>query len=62
LLETERLIELGEVTEGKEIKEAQMILNHKAAIEFMVDSADSIGINNFTILNLHIPHPINKRV
>lgn len=53
LLETERLIELGEITEGKEIKEAQMILNHKAAIEFIVQSAESIGINRFTLLNLH---------
>lgn len=53
LLETERLLELGEIAEGKNRKEAQMILNHKAAIKFMVESADQIGFNNFTILNLH---------
>jgi hypothetical protein len=32
LLETERLLELGEAAEGKDAQEAQMILNHKAAI------------------------------
>jgi len=31
----------------------QMILNHKGAIEFLVESADYIGFNRFTILNLH---------
>ena len=36
LLETERLLELGEAAEGKGAQEAQMILNHKAAIELLV--------------------------
>jgi hypothetical protein len=53
LLETERLLELGETPEGKDNMESQMILNHKAAIEFMVESADQMGFNNYTILNLH---------
>lgn len=53
LLETERLLELGKVPEGKDYMEAQMILNHKAAIEFMVESAEYMGFNSFTILNLH---------
>jgi len=30
-----------------------MILNHKAAIEFMVEQAGEIGFNRYTILNLH---------
>ncbi len=30
-----------------------MILNHKDAIEFLVGSADAIGFNRYTILNLH---------
>lgn len=38
LLETKRLIELGEGVEGKDATEAQMILNHKAAIEYIIDS------------------------
>jgi len=53
LLETERLLELGEAAEGKGALEAQMILNHKAAIEMLVDQADEIGFNRYTILNLH---------
>lgn len=53
LLETERLLELGETPEGKDSMEAQMILNHKAAIEFMVESAEQMQFSNFIILNLH---------
>lgn len=53
LLETERLLELGEVPEGKNSMEAQMILNHKSAIEFMVESAEFMKFNSFTICNLH---------
>lgn len=53
LLETERLLELGEAAEGKNALEAQMILNHKAAIELLVDQADEIDFNRYTILNLH---------
>ncbi len=53
LLETKRLIELGEEAEGKDRREAQMILNHKEAIEILVDSAEAIGFNRHTILNLH---------
>ena len=30
-----------------------MILNHKAAIEMLVDQAHEIGFNRYTILNLH---------
>jgi hypothetical protein len=53
LLETERLLELGEAAEGKDALEAQMILNHKAAIELLVDQADEIGFNRYIVLNLH---------
>ncbi|VHO02607.1 Fic family protein [Candidatus Rhabdochlamydia sp. T3358] len=53
LLETERLLELGEAPEGKNSMEAQMILNHKSAIEFMVESAEFMKFNSFTICNLH---------
>ena len=53
LLETERLLELGESAIGEGAKEAQMILNHKAAIDLLVDQASEIGFNRYTILNLH---------
>ena len=53
LLDTKRLIELGELAEGKDRREAQMILNHKEAIEILVDGAGAIGFNRHTILNLH---------
>ena len=53
LLDTHRLIEVGEEAEGKERLDTQMILNHKEAIEFLVDAADAIGFNRYTILNLH---------
>lgn len=53
LLETERLLELGETAEGKNAQEAQMILNHKAAIELLVEQATEVGFNRYTVLNLH---------
>src|SRR5580700_10931798 len=53
LLDTRRLIEFGEVAPDRNRLEAQMILNHKDAIEFLVSSADEIGFNRHTILNLH---------
>ncbi len=53
LLETERLLELGEAAEGKDRRETQMILNHKAAIEFLLESGIDTGINRYTVLNIH---------
>jgi Fic/DOC family len=53
LLDTQRLIDLGKEAEGKERGEADMILNHKRAIEFLVSEAEDIGFNRYTILNLH---------
>jgi Fic family protein len=53
LLDTKRLIELGEEAEGRVHIEAQMILNHKDAIEFLVSAAEDIGFNRYTVLNLH---------
>lgn len=53
LLETQRLLEFGEMAEGKAAREAQMILNHKAAIEMLADQADGIGFNPYTLCNLH---------
>ncbi len=53
LLETKRLIERGESTEGKDASEAQMILNHKAAIEYIVESADESDISTHEVQSVH---------
>jgi hypothetical protein len=53
LLETEKLLATGEEAPGKDRMDTQMILNHKEAIEFIVDMAEEIDINRYTILNIH---------
>ena len=53
LLETKRLIELGRVAQGRKAEETQMILNHKAAIELLVESAEEAAVSRQMILNLH---------
>ena len=52
-LDTQNLIEFGQRAEGKDATEAQMILNHKAAIELLVEHADAVRFNRYTMLNLH---------
>ena len=53
LLDTRELIERGTAAPGKDAKETQMILNHKAAIELLVESAEEVGVNRYTVTNLH---------
>jgi Fic/DOC family len=53
LLDTQQLIAFGKSAEGKSALDAQMILNHKEAIEFLVENAEEIGFNRYTIMNLH---------
>ncbi len=52
-LDTQNLIEFGQVAEGKDRTEAQMILNHKQAVEFLVDNAEEVDFNLYTLCNLH---------
>jgi hypothetical protein len=52
-LDTERLIELGQAAEGKDALETQMILNHKAAIEYLVRDVERAGVAQETIVALH---------
>ena len=52
-LETQNLIEFGHAAEGRDRREAQMILNHKSAIELLVEHAEEIGFDTFTFFNLH---------
>ncbi|MCA9003048.1 MAG: Fic family protein, partial [Planctomycetes bacterium] len=53
LLETQRLLEIGETAQGKGAFEAQMILNHKAAIELITGQGEEVCFNRYTICNLH---------
>ena len=52
-LDTQNLIEFGQVAKGKDAIETQMILNHKAAIEMLIEDADEVGFDAFTFKNLH---------
>lgn len=53
LLDTRRLIEFGEVAQGKDASETQMILNHKEAIEYLVNLDDELAFDQYTIRNIH---------
>ena len=44
---------LADVGEGKSPLETQMLLNHKAAMDFLVEQAEYVGFNRHTILSLH---------
>jgi hypothetical protein len=52
-LDTQNLIEFGQVAQGKDAIETQMILNHKAAIEMLTEDVDAVGFDAFTFKNLH---------
>lgn len=53
LLETEELFQAGRSGDAQLSNEAVMILNHKAAIEFLLESSTEAGFDRRTILNLH---------
>lgn len=52
-LDTERLIEFGQVAEGKDALETQMILNHKEAIEYLVRDPEQARLSPDTVIALH---------
>lgn len=52
-LDTQYLIQFGQEAEGKDGQEAQMILNHKRAIEFLVEEAEVVGFDRRTLTTLH---------
>jgi hypothetical protein len=52
-LDTERLIEFGQATEGKTALETQMILNHKQAIEYLVLDPAHAQVTPDCIIALH---------
>lgn len=51
-LDTERLVTFGEIAEGKDALETQMILNHKAAIEYLVGQSN-LNTDTDTVIALH---------
>lgn len=66
-IDTRELIEHGKVARGKAAIETQMILNHKTAIELLVENIDSAEFNRYTLMNLHsalaenlLPNPADE--
>lgn len=66
-LDTRELIEHGKVAKGKGTIETQMILNHKSAIELLVENIGTLGFDRFTLMNLHsalaenlLPNPADE--
>lgn len=71
-LDTVELIEHGRTATGKGAIETQMILNHKSAIELLVDSAgvtnvETAGLSRYLLMNLHsalaenlLPNPADE--
>ncbi len=53
LLETERLFRDREAAQGHQVLETQMLLNHKQAIEFLVDEAATLRLNARCLKTLH---------
>jgi fido (protein-threonine AMPylation protein) len=66
-LDTRELIEHGKAARGKATIETQMILNHKTAIELLVENIDDAEFNRYTLMNLHsalaenlLPNPADE--
>ncbi|MBP9726449.1 MAG: Fic family protein [Gammaproteobacteria bacterium] len=53
ILETQRLIEFGETAQGKDAFEAHMILNHKNAIEYIIELAQEKNISAHEMRSVH---------
>lgn len=66
-LDTVELIEHGTIATGKATLETQMILNHKTAIELLVENIQTVGFDRYTLMNLHsalaenlLPNPADE--
>lgn len=66
-LDTRQLIEYGKAAQGKASIETQMILNHKATIELLVENIESAEFNRYTLMNIHsclaenlLPNPADE--
>lgn len=52
-LDTQLLLEFGQRAEGKDAVEAQMILNHKAAIELLVREGSDLAVSERLLRGVH---------
>lgn len=66
-LDTLALLEQGAVAVGKARAETQMILNHKSAIELLINNISIASFNRYTLMNLHsalaenlLPNPADE--
>lgn len=59
-LDTERLIEFGQAAAGKDALETQMILNHKAAIEYLVRDTEHVGIHPEAVAIIQARKPADE--
>ena len=66
-LDTRNLIQQGQTAEGKAATETQMILNHKTAIELLVEHAETVQFDRYTLMNIHsalaenlLPNPADE--
>ena len=53
MLETERLIRFGEEASAKDRKESVMILNHKEAIQYVVNNLAEITVSGMDLVGIH---------
>lgn len=53
LLDTQRLLTAGEAAQGRDLVETQMLLNHKAAIEYIVAEPMTASVDAHTVKTLH---------
>ena len=53
LLDTERVFRRGQEASGKSQVETQMLLNHKASIEFLVAEPSTLSLDERTMKSLH---------
>lgn len=52
-LDTKTLIEFGEVPGGLSDKQVKVVLNHKAAINYMAENRHELSFTNRTLMDLH---------
>lgn len=53
LLDTQNLLQFGTKAEGKDADEAEMILNHKRAIDILLSERPPIALDAFSVRSLH---------